>query len=108
MAYREPGKSDREGSSLTKLVKVFSDDEAARRWIEAQIWPDRPYCPHCGTDNVQCDIRHKTMTHRCRECPNRPQFNMKTGTVMQGTKLGYQRWAIALCHSSHLNLKFVA
>ena len=96
MAYKAPGKSDREGISLTKLMRMFPDDEAARRWIEAQIWPDGPYCPHCGSDNVQSGIKHKTMTHRCRECPNRPQFSLKTGTVMQGTKLGYQTWAIAI------------
>ena len=96
MAKKAPGKSDREGISLTRLMRMFPDDEAARHWIEAQIWPDGPYCPHCGSTNVQCGIKHKTMTHRCRECPNRPQFSLKTGTVMQGTKLGYQTWAIAI------------
>ena len=96
MAHRAPGKSDREGISLKKLMRMFPDDEAARKWIEAQVWPDGPYCPRCGTTNVQAGIKHKTMTHRCRECPNRPQFSMKTGTVMQGTKLGYQTWAVAI------------
>ena len=96
MAHRAPGKSDREGISLTKLMRMFPDDEAARRWIEAQIWPDGPYCPHCGSINVQTPIKHNTMTHRCRDCPKRPQFSLKTGTVMQGTKLGYQTWAIAI------------
>ena len=107
MAHKAPGKSDREGISLTKLMRMFPDDEAARRWIEAQIWPDGPHCPHCGTTNVQSGIKHKTMTHRCRECPNRPQFSMKTGTVMQGTKLGYQTWAIAIYLVS-TNLKGVS
>ena len=37
------------------------------------------------------------MTHRCRDCPNRPQFSLKTGTVMKGTKLAYTDWAIAIC-----------
>ena len=96
MAHRAPGKSDREGISLPKLMRMFPNDEAARDWIEAQIWPGGPYCPHCGSINVQCGIKHKTMTHRCRECSNRPQFSLKTGTVMQGTKLGYQTWAIAI------------
>ncbi|MDE0270128.1 MAG: IS1595 family transposase [Gammaproteobacteria bacterium] len=107
MAHKAPGKSDREGISLTKLMRMFPDDEAARRWIEAQIWPDGAYCPHCGTTNVQAGIKHKTMTHRCRECPNRPQFSLKTGTVMQGTKLGYQTWAIAIYLVS-TNLKGVS
>ena len=96
MAHKAPGKSDREGISLKKLMRMFPDDEAARRWIEAQIWPDGPYCPHCGSTNVQTPIKHKTMTHRCRDCPKRPQFSLKTGTVMQGTKLPYRDWAIAI------------
>ena len=96
MAYKAPGKCDREGISLKKLMRMFPDDEAARKWIEGNIWPDGPCCPHCGTTNVQSGIKHKTMTHRCRECPNRPQLSLKTGTVMQGTKLGYQTWAIAI------------
>ena len=96
MAHKAPGKSNREGVSLQKLMAMFPDDEAARRWIETQIWPDGPYCPHCGSTNVQTPIKHNTMTHRCRDCPKRPQFSLKTGTVMQGTKLGYQTWAIAI------------
>ncbi len=33
--------------------KIFHDDEAARVYLEAQRWPDGPYCPHCGeTDAV--------------------------------------------------------
>ena len=96
MAHKAPGKSDREGISLKKLMGMFPNDDAARGWIEAQVWPDGPYCPHCGSTNVQCGIKHKSMTHRCRECPNRPQFSLKTGTVMQGTKLPYRDWAIAI------------
>ena len=96
MAHTAPGKSDREGISLTKLMRMFPDDAASRRWIEAQIWPGGPYCPHCGSVNVQHPIKHRSMTHRCRDCQNRPQFSLKTGTVMHGTKLGYQTWAIAI------------
>ena len=96
MAHKAPGKSDREGMSLKKLMRMFPDDEAARRWIETQVWPDGPYCPRCGSFNVQCGIKHRSMTHRCRDCPKRHQFNLKTGTVMQSTKLGYQTWAIAI------------
>ena len=91
-----PGKGDREGIGLVTLLRMFPDDETARAWFEAQVWPDGPYCPHCGSLNVQSGIRHKTMTHRCRDCPNRPMFSLRTGTVMQGSNLGYQTWAIAI------------
>ena len=96
MANNAPGKHQREGISLKKLMDMFPDNEAARKWLEKQIWPDGPYCPHCGSFNVQSGIKHKTMTHRCRDCAHRPQFSMKTGTVMHATKLGYRDWAIAI------------
>ncbi|MYH59861.1 MAG: transposase [Boseongicola sp. SB0675_bin_26] len=33
-------------------------------WLESEIWPDGPYCPHCGSFSVQTDISHITITHR--------------------------------------------
>ena len=96
MAHKAPGKSNREGISLTKLVKIFPTDEAARAWFESRMWPDGPYCPRCGSTNVQSGIKHKTMTHRCRDCEGKPRFSLKTGNIMEGSKLGYQTWAIAV------------
>ncbi len=96
MGKSAPGKGDREGIGLVSLLRMFPDDETSRAWFEAQVWPDGPYCPHCGSLNVQSGIRHRTMTHRCRDCPNRPMFSLRTGIVMQGSNLGYQTWAIAI------------
>lgn len=99
MASKAPGKHYREGISLTKLVKMFPDDDAARKWFESKIWPDGPYCPKCGSTDVQSDIAHKTMTHRCRDCysgKSRTMFSLKVGNIMEGSKLGYQTWAIAI------------
>ena len=92
----ESGKSQRRGLSLPKLFGKFPDDEAAERWIKEQRWPDGAYCPHCGSFNVQVGISHPCMTHRCRDCPKRPMFSLKTGTVMEGTKLGYRTWVLAM------------
>ncbi len=91
-----PGKGYRKGLTMVQLLKKFPDDDAAREWFEAQIWPDGAHCPHCGSVNVQCGIKHPTMTHRCRDCPGRRMFSLKSGTVMQGSPLGYQTWAIAI------------
>ena len=107
MGKNAPGKAHREGISLAALIRMFPDDDRARQWLEKQIWPDGAHCPHCGSLNVQCGIKHKTMTHRCRDCPNRPQFSLKTGTVMQSSNLGYQAWAIAI-YLLTTNLKGVA
>ena len=96
MARNAPGKHHRDGISLTKLVRMFPDDDASREWFESRIWPDGPHCPRCGSLNVQCGIKHKTMTHRCRDCDGKPRFSLKTGNIMEGSKLGYQTWAIAI------------
>ena len=96
MAQKAPGKSDRKGISLVKITDMFPNNEAAEKWIIEQRWPDGPYCPHCGSLNVQSGIKHSSMTHRCRDCSNRPMFSLKTGTVMKGTQLGYREWAIAI------------
>ena len=91
-----PGHHYRKGISLFELNKLFPDDEAAECWFESKRWPHGPYCPRCGSFNVQSDIKHATMTHRCRDCPKRPMFSLKTGTAMEGTKLGYRIWAFAI------------
>ena len=95
MARNAPGQHHRKGIGFLELVKMFPDNETALKWIEGIVWPEGPYCPHCGTVNVQCGIKHKSMTHRCRECDGKPRFSVKTGTLMQSTKLGFQAWAIA-------------
>lgn len=96
MAKKAPGKHYRKGLTLAQLFQKFPDEDAARAWFEEEIWPDGPYCPHCGSTNVQIGIKHPTMTHRCRDCPKRRMFSLKTGSVMQGSPLGYRTWAIAM------------
>ena len=96
MTQKAPGKAYRKGISLKKLGEMFPDDDRARAWLEGQIWPQGAFCPHCGSFNVHCGIKHRSMTHRCRDCPNRPQFSLKTGTVMQASNLGYRDWATAI------------
>ena len=107
MPQKAPGKSHREGISLPKLMRMFPDDDAAREWFESRIWPGGSYCPRCGSFNVQSGIRHKTMTHRCRDCDGKPRFSLKTGNIMEGSKLGYQTWAIAV-YLVMVNLKGVS
>jgi hypothetical protein len=30
----------------------FRNDDAARAYLEALLWPEGPVCPHCGTINL--------------------------------------------------------
>ena len=91
-----PGKAHRKGLTLLQIADMFRDEKDAIKWLEELRWPDGPHCPTCGSFNVQSNIKHKTMTHRCRECPNRRMFTLRMGSIMEGTKLNYRFWAIGI------------
>ena len=91
-----PGNHYREGISLVELFDMFPDNEAAHKWFEKEIWPDGPACPTCGTHNIQCEINHPRMTHRCRECEDRPMFTVKKGTIMEDSRIPLRKWAFAV------------
>ena len=96
MRKKAPGKAFRKGLTLLEVADMFSDELSAKAWIVKQRWPDGPFCPRCGSLDVQEGIKHRTMTHRCRDCPKRSMFTLKIGTVMEGSKLSYRMWAIAI------------
>ena len=79
--------------SIIELFQMFPDDAAAELFFTEERWPDGPVCPRCGSNRVQSKARHKTMPFRCRDC--RKRFSVRTGTVMEASNIGYQKWAIA-------------
>ena len=90
-----PGQSQRTGITLTELIRMFPDNDTAEAFFADERWPSGPGCPQCGSVNVQTGAAHKTMPYRCREDGCRKRFSVKTGTVMEGSNLGYQTWALA-------------
>jgi len=96
MAQKAPGKAHRKGLTFFDIADMFHDEADAKAWIAQQRWPNGPECPYCGTMNVQSNIKHKTMDYRCRECPNRKMFSVRTGTVFEGSNLKYRPWAVAI------------
>ena len=107
MLQKSPRKLERKGLTLLQVANMFNDETKARKWIEEQRWPDGPHCPHCGSFNVKVGVPHKSMTHRCRDCSNKPMFSVKVGSVMQNSKLSYRIWAIGI-HLMTTNLKGVS
>ena len=69
MSKGGPGKSFREGLSITQIIRLFPDDDAAERWFAEARWPEGVWCPHCGSVNVQTGAKHKSQPYRCRDCP---------------------------------------
>ena len=102
MAKRAPGKHYRKGVTWVEVTRLFPDDATAEAWFTEIRWPDGVVCPRCESNNVQSGAKHPTMPYHCRSC--RKYFSLKTGTVMEGTKLGYQTWALAI-YILNTNLK---
>ena len=94
MARKGPGKAHRQGLTVIELLTMFPDDTTAERWFEEQRWPDGRFCPDCGSTNTVAVKNRKPMPYRCRDC--RRHFSVRKGTVMQSSKVGFQKWAIAL------------
>ena len=107
MASKAPGKHYRKGVSLRQFFKMFPDSATAEAWFAELRWGGSPACPHCGSLNVQSGATHKTMPYRCREKQCAKRFSVKTGTVMESSKLDYQVWAMAIYLMS-VNIKGVS
>ena len=79
--------------SLPALFEMFPDDDAARAWIEAQVWPKGRCCGHCGSARTHAVPEHRTMPYRCSDC--RGYFSVRTGTAMERSKIPLRKWVIA-------------
>ena len=98
MSQSGPGKSYREGITLVELFRRFPDDRAAEEWFERcrwGTWREPGYCPLCGcTENISVVPSQRPLPYWCGDC--RRNFSVKTGTVMHRSRIGYQKWAIAI------------
>jgi len=77
---------------------AFQDDDLAREWFEARIWPNGPLCPHCGSfgEGVTklSGKAHRPGLYQCNAC--REQFTVTVGTVMERSKIGLHIWLKAM------------
>lgn len=76
--------------------KIFHDDEAARKHLEAQRWPDGAYCPHCGECEKVTELKGsstKPGTYICKSC--RTKFTVTVGTIFERSHIGLAKWTMA-------------
>jgi transposase-like protein len=78
---------------LTK--PIYNDEDAARVHMEAQMWPDGPVCPHCGTQEATAlqGKAHRKGLYQCNAC--REQFSVTVGTVFERSKIPLHKWVLA-------------
>jgi len=93
MAHTAPGKSHRKGISLLELAEMFPDEKAAVKWFERVMWPTERACGHCGSLRT-VESSHAKMPYWCSDC--RSYFSVRTGTVMERSKVPVLKWAYAI------------
>lgn len=75
---------------------IFHDEDKAREWLEARIWPDGPVCPHCGVIDQATLMRgksHRPGLYNCRAC--RRPFSVTVNTLYERSKIPLNKWLAA-------------
>jgi transposase-like protein len=77
-------------ATLQDAIIYFSDPVRCREYMVALRWPNGVECPRCGSANVL--FLEKYNRWHCREKHPAPQFTLKTGTVMEDSAIGFEKW----------------
>ena len=83
-----------EPKTLQEAIIYFADPVNCREYLVARHWPDGVACPRCGSQNVL--FLEKYNRWHCREKHNAPQFTLKTGTIMEDSPIGLDKWMTAM------------
>lgn len=79
-------------------AKVFHDEAAAYRFVEARVWPNGPVCPHCGADKDRVGVLKgkstRIGTYKCYGC--RKPFTVKIGTIFEASHVKMNLWLQAI------------
>ena len=96
IVFRNPGKWFRTGISLQEFFRQFPNDDAAEEWFADARWEGHPACPRCGVtgDRVAIVANRKPQPYHCKDC--RRYFSVKSGSIMDNSRLGYQTWLLAI------------
>ena len=91
---RGPGKAYRVGVTILELSEMFPDEETAVKWFEKIYWNGERSCGHCGSTKTKDVPNAKPMPYWCTDC--RHYFSVRTGTVLQSSKLPMRKWVFAV------------
>jgi len=78
------------------ILKIYTDENAARKHLEKLLWPDGPVCPHCGTVDAATKLKGKSTrpgVYKCRECEK--PFSVTVGTVFERSHIPLNKWVYA-------------
>jgi transposase-like protein len=76
----------------------FHSEEAAFVWVESQLWPNGPVCPHCQATGEKIGrLTGKTTRIGLRKCyACRKPFTVRIGTIFEDSHLPLRLWLQAI------------
>jgi transposase-like protein len=83
-----------EPNTLQEAIVYFSNPANCREYLVARRWPKGATCPRCTSQNVL--FLEKYNRWHCREKHPAPQFTLKTGTIMEDSPVGLDKWMSAM------------
>jgi transposase-like protein len=72
---------------------IFHDEDKARAWLEARLWPQGPVCPKCGVVGEATLMQGKTTRaglYQCNAC--REPFTVTVGTLYERSHVPLHKW----------------
>jgi transposase-like protein len=78
--------------STFKLFELFPDEQSARLYLEARLWPNGVTCPECkGTARITV---RKDGYYTCNACVFK--FTVRTGTIFERSHVPLHKWLYAM------------
>jgi transposase-like protein len=75
----------------------FHNEEAAFEYVETQLWPNGPVCPHCGETAKIGRLTGKTTRAGLRKCyACRKPFTVRIGSIFEDSHLPLHLWLQAI------------
>ena len=78
--------------TLIEAIRYFSDADNCLNFMAELRWPDGVVCQHCSHTKVM--FLKTRRIWKCKAC--RKQFTIKTGTVLEDSPIGLDKWLSAL------------
>jgi len=75
----------------------FHDADKAREYLESQLWPHGPVCPHCGVLGDHTKLQGKSTrpgVYKCKDCYK--PFTITVGTLFERSKVPLNKWLMAV------------
>lgn len=75
---------------------AFTNEDEARKLLEASRWPDGPFCPFCGQIETVKPLGGNSMGpgwYYCSDCQSK--FTVRVGTLYERSHIPLHKWLLA-------------